>query len=110
MRINLYAEELTTETQWLSKTTVQRDEATGRETRRTFYGVRFFLASPDALHDTPDDDDRSAVTLWVPWTAAEGHNWALVESLIENLGDRLKNALRHEQMREADEARARAGE
>lgn len=25
-----------------------------------------YLASPDILHNTPDDDDRSAITFWVP--------------------------------------------
>lgn len=30
------------------------------------YGVRAYLASPELLHHTPDDDDRSAITFWVP--------------------------------------------
>ena len=33
---------------------------------RTFFGARLFLKSPDALYDTPDDDDRSAITIWGP--------------------------------------------
>jgi hypothetical protein len=28
------------------------------------YGLRIFLASPPELHDSPRDDDRSAVTFW----------------------------------------------
>lgn len=39
---------------------------------RTFYGVRLYLKSPEELHSDPVDDDRSAVTFWVPWTNAKG--------------------------------------
>lgn len=28
------------------------------------YGLRIFLASPPQLHDSPQDDDRSAITIW----------------------------------------------
>jgi len=28
--------------------------------------VRVYLASPDVLHDTDEDDDRSAITFWIP--------------------------------------------
>ena len=36
------------------------------ETGRTYYGARIYLESPSALHDTPGDDDRSAITFWGP--------------------------------------------
>jgi hypothetical protein len=63
MRINVYAEELTTETE------VVRKIVDGRH----FYGIRLFLKSPDDLHYTGDDDDRSAITFWVPFFQGRNH-------------------------------------
>jgi hypothetical protein len=57
MRINVYSQELTKEVQLISK------EA---DTGITYYGVRIYLASPDILHHTSEDDDRSAITFWLP--------------------------------------------
>lgn len=88
MRLNIYAEEVTTETRVIAKTSVQPDGA-----RRTFYGVGLFLASPDVLHHTPDDDDRSCVTLWVPWTAEKGHDFEHVAKAIRNLMGSLATAM-----------------
>ena len=36
------------------------------DTGITYYGVRMYLASPDILHHTSEDDDRSAITFWIP--------------------------------------------
>ena len=49
MRINVYSQELT-------------DEVTGL----VYHAVQLILHSSDRLHQTPDDDDRSAVTFWLP--------------------------------------------
>lgn len=57
MRINVYSQELTDEVELVETTA---------DTGITYYGVRMFLASPDVLHHTPDDDDRSAITFWIP--------------------------------------------
>ena len=57
MRINIYSQELTKEACIVSKLA-----DTGIEYR----GVRLFLASPDILHHTSQDDDRSAITFWIP--------------------------------------------
>ncbi len=57
MRMNIYSQELTKSTE------VVRKKA---DTGITYYGVRMYLASPDILHHTPDDDDRSAITFWLP--------------------------------------------
>ena len=54
MRVNVYAEELT------SDFCVVTTEAEGK----VFYGVRLFLESSPKLHFKPTDDDRSAVTIW----------------------------------------------
>lgn len=58
MRINVYSQELTKEVKVVSK----RADDTGI----TYHGVRMYLASPDILHHAPDDDDRSAITFWIP--------------------------------------------
>ncbi len=58
MRINVYSQELTKE--------VQVVQTVARDTGLTYYGVRLYMHSPDLLHHRPDDDDRSAVTFWVP--------------------------------------------
>jgi hypothetical protein len=57
VRINVYSQELTKEVCLVSKVA---------DTGITYYGVRMFLASPDILHHTPEDDDRSAITFWLP--------------------------------------------
>jgi hypothetical protein len=58
MRINVYSQELTKELQIVTKTAA--------DTGKPYRGVRMFLASPDILHHTADDDDRSAITFWIP--------------------------------------------
>lgn len=57
MRIQIYSQELTKEVTLIGKVA---------DTGLEYFGVRFFLASPEILHHTPEDDDRSAVTFWVP--------------------------------------------
>lgn len=64
MRINVYAEELTSEVEIVGKKI---------EDGREFYAVRLFLKSPKELHHTPTDDDRSAITFWVPWYSGGNH-------------------------------------
>lgn len=57
MRINIYSQELTKETALID---------TVADTGIRYYGVRMYLASPDILHHTAEDDDRSAITFWIP--------------------------------------------
>ena len=57
MRLNIYSQELTKEVMPVSKTA---------DTGITYHGIRLMLASADILHHTPEDDDRSAVTFWIP--------------------------------------------
>ncbi len=58
MRINVYSQEITKEIEIISKM--------AEDTGITYYGVRMYLASPDILHHTAEDDDRSAITFWIP--------------------------------------------
>lgn len=82
MRINVYAEELTDRVEIIEKSPDSHPDV-------TFYGVRFYLKSPDGLHDDPDDDDSSAITLWVPWTKASGHQPRVITSLLMEMADSL---------------------
>lgn len=57
MRINVYSQELTEEVVEVSKVS-----NTGIE----YKAVQFVLHSSPMLHHPPMDDDRSAVTFWLP--------------------------------------------
>lgn len=57
MRINVYSQELTDEVVELSKES---------NTGRVYYAAQLILHSSDKLHHPPEDDDRSAVTFWLP--------------------------------------------
>ena len=57
MRVHVYSQELTDEVNLIGK------EA---ETGIVYQGVQFILHSSDRLHNEPVDDDRSAVTFWLP--------------------------------------------
>jgi hypothetical protein len=64
MRVNVYYEELTDEVE-----IIRVEPRPGA----SYIGLRFFLKSSPDLHNKEDDDDRSAVTLWVG-SAGEGRN------------------------------------
>lgn len=57
MRINVYSQELTDEV-----VSVEKPSNTGV----TYSAVQLILHSSDKLHHPPMDDDRSAVTFWLP--------------------------------------------
>lgn len=57
MRINVYSQELTSEVIEITK-----DSNTGTKYR----AAQLILHSTDKLHHPPMDDDRSAVTFWLP--------------------------------------------
>ena len=79
MRINIYSEELTDEVEVVKKDVT--DELYGD---RSFYGVRLYLKSPEELDYSPEDDDRSAVTFWVPATNKGKTMPSLLRSLLTN--------------------------
>lgn len=60
MRINVYSQELTDETRLISKES---------NTTVTYHAVQIMLHSSPMLHHPPNDDDRSAVTFWLPRSA-----------------------------------------
>ena len=57
MRINVYSQELTDEVKLIEKTS---------NTGITYSAVQIMLHSSEMLHHPPLDDDRSAVTFWLP--------------------------------------------
>jgi len=57
MRINVYSQELTNEVVVLEKKS---------NTGLTYSAVQLILHSSERLHHPPADDDRSAVTFWLP--------------------------------------------
>jgi len=57
MRINVYSQELTDEVVRLEKVS---------NTGRPYVAAQLILHSSPMLHHPPQDDDRSAVTFWLP--------------------------------------------
>jgi len=57
MRLNVYSQELTDEAHLLSKES---------NTGLVYSAVQLMLHSSPMLHHPPEDDDRSAVTFWLP--------------------------------------------
>lgn len=57
MRINVYSQELTNEVIMVEK---------GSNTGVVYHAAQLILHSSENLHHPPQDDDRSAVTFWLP--------------------------------------------
>lgn len=57
MRINVYSQELTDEV-----VVIEKESNTGL----VYSAVQLILHSSPMLHHPPQDDDRSAVTIWLP--------------------------------------------
>jgi len=57
MRINVYSQELTDEIILIEKQS---------NTGIVYHAAQLVLHSSDKLHHPPEDDDRSAVTFWLP--------------------------------------------
>ena len=59
MRINIYSQELTSVVK-----VIEKESNTGL----VYSAVQLILHSSSLLHHPPSDDDRSAVTFWLPKT------------------------------------------
>jgi hypothetical protein len=57
MRINVYSQELTDEVIQVEKVS---------NTGLVYHAAQLILHSSERLHHPPNDDDRSAVTFWLP--------------------------------------------
>lgn len=60
MRVNVYSQEQSDEVLLVSKPS---------NTGVTYHAAQLILHSTHRLHHPPEDDDRSAVTFWLPRTA-----------------------------------------
>lgn len=88
MRINIYSQELP-----LDLTGQEgEDVELGLQQSNTGIGysfVRMFLHSSDRLHHPPEDDDRSAVTFWLPKSTERREALA---TLFNHMADLVRSA------------------
>lgn len=80
MRINVYSQELTSEV-----VHVEKESNTGV----IYHAAQLILHSSPMLHHPPEDDDRSAVTFWLPKSDARREEIAFA---FEKLADIFRNA------------------
>lgn len=66
MRLNVYSQELITEGDPEPDGGVVDVVAKISDTGALYGAVRLFLHSSERLHHPPEDDDRSAITFWLP--------------------------------------------
>jgi hypothetical protein len=78
MRINVYSQELTNEVNIVTKES---------NTGLVYSAVQLMLHSSDKLHHPPADDDRSAVTFWLPKSAERRANFAATLREMANLAE-----------------------
>jgi hypothetical protein len=80
MRVNVYSQELTSEVK-----TVEKVSNTGL----IYSAVQMMLHSSPMLHHPPADDDRSAVTFWLPKSAGRREELA---ATFERMADLVRSA------------------
>ena len=80
MRINVYSQELTSEIVEIHKVS---------NTGLTYSAVQMILHSSEHLHHPPEDDDRSAVTFWLPKSKARRRELA---DTFERMAEAVRNA------------------
>lgn len=80
MRINVYSQELTDEIN-----TVEKESNTGL----VYSAVQIMLHSSPMLHHPPRDDDRSAVTFWLPKSSERRESLA---QTFERMAAAVRNA------------------
>ena len=80
MRINVYSQELTNEVN-----VVEKESNTGL----IYSAVQIMLHSSPMLHHPPEDDDRSAVTFWLPKSEDRREQFART---LEHMAMEVRNA------------------
>ncbi len=68
MRINVYSQELTNEV-----ISIEKESNTGI----VYSAAQLILHSSQMLHHPPEDDDRSAITFWLPKSKGRREEMAL---------------------------------
>lgn len=76
MRVNVYSQELTSEVKMIMKLS---------NTGKGYHAAQLILHSSDKLHNTPDDDDRSAITFWLPSSNERRESIATAFDEISNI-------------------------
>lgn len=76
MRINVYSQELTSEV-----LLVEKQSNTGV----VYHAAQLILHSSDKLHHPPQDDDRSAITFWLPKSQQRREDMAQAFEEIANI-------------------------
>lgn len=80
MRINVYSQELTEEVK-----VIEKESNTGL----VYSAVQLMLHSSPMLHHPPADDDRSAVTFWLPKSK---YRRELLARAFEEMAQRVREA------------------
>lgn len=80
MRINVYSQELTDEVKVIEKQS---------NTGLIYSAVQLMLHSSPMLHHPPQDDDRSAVTFWLPKSKERRESLARA---FEQMASEVRNA------------------
>lgn len=80
MRINVYSQELTDEVN-----VIHKESNTGL----VYSAVQLMIHSSPLLHHPPQDDDRSAVTFWLPRSA---HRREALAKAFENMAAEVRAA------------------
>ncbi len=80
MRVNVYSQELTDEVN-----VIEKESNTGF----VYTAVQLVLHSSPLLHHPPKDDDRSAVTFWLPKSADRRESLA---KAFERMANEVRNA------------------
>jgi len=81
MRINVYSQELTNEV-----IEIEKESNTGIK----YAAAQLILHSTDKLHHPPMDDDRSAITFWLPKSE---HRREEMAQAFEQIADIFRNSL-----------------
>jgi hypothetical protein len=76
MRINVYSQELTNEVIRVEKIS---------NTDLTYHAAQLILHSSNKLHHPPFDDDRSAITFWLPKSKTNREIFAKAFEEIANI-------------------------
>ena len=80
MRINVYSQELTSEVNVVAKES---------NTGIVYHAAQLMLHSSPMLHHPPEDDDRSAVTFWLPKSQ---HRREEMAQAFERIAEIFRNA------------------
>jgi hypothetical protein len=87
MRLNVYSEEIPTDIHFAAPVAELLTKRAGSGV--IYSAVRMFLHSSDRLHQTPMDDDRSAITFWPPQSADRRE---FLAHTFEQLADMIRHA------------------